>query len=36
MLMRTKGCVGILMADSRLEDIVKSGFCSVSHMFTGK
>ncbi len=36
MLMSFVGCVGVLMADSSLEDVRKSSFGSVSQMLTGK
>ena len=36
MLMSFVGCIGVLMADSGLEDVLKSSFGSVSHMLTGK
>ena len=36
MLMGFVGCIGVLMADSGLEDVLKSSFGSVSHMLTGK
>lgn len=36
MLMSFIGCVGVLMADSGLEDIMKSCFGGVAHMLSGK
>ena len=36
MLMSFVGCVGTLMANSGLEDVLKSAFGGVSHMLTGK
>lgn len=36
MLISFMGCVGVLMANSGLEDVQKSSFGSVSLMLTGK
>ena len=36
MLMSFVGCVGVLMADSGLEDVLKSSFGSVTQMLAGK